>query len=94
MTLTKLTLSADPKLIREAKKMARKRGSSLSSIVSGLLRDMLQTQRHQTLLAKDKPFEIGPLTRQLSGLIKLTPEDAVKTDRELIEQAIAERHGL
>lgn len=82
MPTTKLTLSADRELIRRAKKVAAKNGTSLSAMVSNYL---------STLTAEEKEFQPGPLSRQATGLAKV-PKG--KSDRELLEEALSEKYGL
>jgi hypothetical protein len=81
MRTTKLTLSADKDLIEEAKKLAAKEGTSLSSMVSRFLRAVLTGRQKQ-----QRP---GPLTRKATGLVKL-PVD--KSDRDLLETALADKY--
>ncbi len=82
MRMTKLTLSADKGLIEEAKELAAKEGTSLSSMFSRFLRAVLAGRR--------KHPQAGPLTRKATGLVKLP---ANKSDRELLEEALADKHG-
>lgn len=81
MATTKLTLSADSELIRQAKQLARKRGTSLSAMFDRFVRSVVL---HEQL--REAP---GPLTAQALGLVQL-PED--RADRELLEEALAEKH--
>lgn len=81
MPTTKLTLSADSELIRQAKLLARKRGTSLSAMFDRFVRSsVLNEQLHDTP---------GPLTARALELVQL-PEN--RTDRELLEEAITEKH--
>lgn len=80
MRTTKLTLSVDEDLVEEAKKFAKKEGTSLSSMVSRLLRAVLARHRKQ--------LPPGPLTGKATGLVKLP---AHKSDRELLEEALADK---
>lgn len=82
MSRTKLTLSADRDLVEEAKKLASREGTSLSSMFSRFLDSVLARSR--------KTERIGPLARKATGLVKLP---AGKTDRELLEEALVEKHG-
>jgi hypothetical protein len=82
MPMTKLTLSADKKLVAQAKKLAAKEGTSLSSMLSRFLRAMIEEK------GSEKP---GPVTRAATGLVTLP---AGKSDSELLEEALSERHGL
>lgn len=83
MRTTKLTLSADPDLIKEAKKYAEKEGTSLSSMVTRFLRSLLRTS--------STAHQPGPLTRQATGLVHLPTN---KSDRELLETALIERYEM
>jgi hypothetical protein len=82
MRTTKLTLSADKALVEEAKKLAAAEGTSLSSMVSRFLDAALKVRRK-----RDEP---GPVTRRATGLVKLP---ANRSDRELLEEALAGKHG-
>lgn len=83
MRRIKLTLSADKALVAEAKKLASREGTSLSSMFSRFLDSLLAGSR--------KTLRPGPLTRKATGLVKLP---AGKTDRELLEEALAGKHGM
>jgi hypothetical protein len=82
--MKKLTLSMEEKDIRAARRIAREQGVSISRMFTRLIR----------LMAGKGPAaaeeELPPLTRKLSGIVSL-PKG--KSDRELIEEAILERHG-
>lgn len=81
MRLTKLTLSADKELIKEAKELAAKEGTSLSSMFSRFLEALLAGRR--------KRYTPGPITRKATGLVKLPPN---KSERELVEDALGEKY--
>lgn len=81
MAMTKLTLSADDELVEQAKRLAAESGTSVSSLFARFVRAALQEE--------SRTAEPGPLTRRATGLAKLP---AGKSDRELIEDALAERH--
>jgi len=83
MRMTKLTLSADKELIEEAKQLAAQEGTSLSSMFARFLRAVL--------MGRKKKGTPGPITAKARGLVKLP---AHKSDRELLEDALAEKHGL
>lgn len=78
--MRKLTLSAEPAVIEAAKKVARRRGTSVSAMFSEFVRSVASPQ---------PPTKLPPKTRRASGLVRL-PKG--KTDRQLIEEAMAERH--
>ncbi len=79
--MSKLTLNAAPEVIDLAKKIAALNGTSVSDLFSQLIR---------SLDASGKPSKLAPLTRRASGIVRL-PRG--KSDRKLIEQALAERYG-
>ncbi len=81
MPTKKLTLSADRQLIAEAKRVAKRAGTSLSSMFARFLEAVLRGRS-----AEGKP---GPVTRKASGLGKLP---ANKTDRRLLEESLAEKY--
>lgn len=85
MPTTKLTLSVDQALIRDAKRMASAEGTSLSALISRQLSAMLAFRRRK------KEFQIGPITRRATGLVKWP---AGKTDRQVLEEALIERYRL
>jgi len=81
--MPKLTLNADKRVIEKAKRLAEDRGTSVSAMFSQFV-DSIDSQSAQAQ-------RIAPLTRKAIGLAKL-PKN--KTDRQLIEEALAERYGL
>lgn len=81
--MKKLTLSVDPNVIAEARELAEKTGTSVSSMFERLVR-LLAAERRTV-----RP--IGPLARKASGLITL-PKG--KTERQVLEDALLEKHGL
>jgi len=82
----KLTLSMEEADIRAARRIAREHGTSISGMFSRLIRAMMARRRKD-----NEPQELPPLTRELSGIISL-PKG--KSDREIIEEAILDRHGF
>ena len=78
--MRKLTLSADADVIELAKKVAGERGTSVSEMFSQFVRSMARPGQRPKTPSK---------TRQATGLVRL-PKG--KTDRELIEEAMAQRH--
>lgn len=85
MRTTKLTLSADKELIEEAKKLAEKAGTSLSSMFARFLGSVLREENQR---ASPGP---GPITKRATGLVNLP---AGKTDRERLEEALCHKYGL
>ncbi len=80
--MPKLTLSADAEVIRQAKKLARQNNTSVSALFARLIRSMARQG--------PPPEKLGPITTGSLGLVRL-PKG--KTDRELIEDALADAHG-
>ena len=82
MRKRKLTLTADPEIIRTAKRLAAARNTSVSALFSRVI-ESLQTEQ-ETL------SDVEPLTRKASGLVSL-PDG--RTDRDLLVEALMEKHG-
>jgi Family of unknown function (DUF6364) len=82
MRMSKLTLSADKDLVRQAKKLAAQNGTSVSAMFSGMLRAMGRTSGLQ-----EPP---APLTRKATGLIRLP---SAAEDARLLEDALAAKFG-
>lgn len=80
--MKKLTLSVDEETIKQAKRLAAERGTSVSAMFSRLVRAMAHKPGQE--------IEIGPITRRATGLAKLPPD---KTDRELLQEALEEKYG-
>ena len=83
MPTSKLTLTADKELIKRAKMLAAKNGTSVSAMFSRMIIAMTHTRE-----TKNLP---GPLTRKASGLIHMSP---AAEDDQLLEDALAEKYGL
>jgi hypothetical protein len=81
--MPKLTLSADRKVIDQARKLARENNTSISSMFARFVR-MLAVRRKL-------PRDIGPIARQATGLITL-PKG--KTSRDVLVDALMEKYGL
>ncbi len=81
--MKKLTLSMEEEVIRQAKRIAAEQGTSVSAMFSNMVRLMARKRGEEN--------EIGPITRSLTGIVSL-PEG--KTDRELITEALMDKHGL
>ena len=79
--MKKLTLSAEPEVIAEAHRLAELHGTSVSAMFSRIVRLL----SHRDL----KRPQIGPVTKKASGLIQI-PDD--KTERDLLEESLAEKY--
>ena len=80
---TKLTLSATPEVIEEAKKLAAENHTSVSAMFTRFIRGMAKQKRPASRL--------GPVTRKLAGTVKL-PKG--KTDRDVLTEALMDKYGL
>ncbi|MGH7144173.1 MAG: DUF6364 family protein [Planctomycetota bacterium] len=100
MTTTKLTLSVDKELIARAKRLAAEQHTSLSAMISRLLRANLanhaaadtlsdKANRGTSRFGAADRVPAGPLTRQAAGMIRLP---AGKNDRVLLEEALAAKY--
>jgi hypothetical protein len=85
MSTVKLTLSTDEQLVREMKRLARKRGTSISALFSTFARSLEEEDFPQM------PTKIGPLTRACLGVAKL-PKG--KTAEQVLKEAIFEKYGI
>ena len=81
--MTKLTLSVKENVVEKAKQIAAANKTSVSAMFSQFVQSMAaQTPR---------PDRIGPLTRKLSGIVKL-PRD--KDYKELLTKALMDKYGV
>ncbi len=83
MPMSKLTLTADRNLIKEAKKLAAEEGTSVSALFSRLLRAMTHARASQDVVA--------PLTLKATGIIHLPGSDSYE---RLLEDALLHKHGM
>lgn len=81
--MTKLTLSVDEAVVEKAKQIAEANQTSVSAMFSQFVRSMAAQQNAP-------PPKLGPITRKLSGVIKLPPG---KSDKELIAEALTARYN-
>ncbi|HUY36965.1 MAG TPA: DUF6364 family protein [Pirellulales bacterium] len=80
--MKKLTLSADPEVIEQAKRLADETGTSVSSLFERFIR----------LLARRHPERrVGRITRQATGMITLPSS---KSDRDVLADALTEKYGI
>ncbi len=83
MSTTKLTLSVDPEVVREAKRSAAAWNTSLSGLFSRLLRAMA--------ISHPVDLDTSPVTRRATGLVEL-PQDM--DDSELLADALASKYRI
>ena len=83
MAVKKLTLSAPEEVITEAKRLAKKKTTSVSALFTRLIRTV------------DTDFDpkdsLGPTTLRISGIVKLSSD---RTDQELLEEALDDKYGF
>ena len=78
---TKLTLVLDTEIIKKAKIFAKTNSTSLSKLFESYLRSIFEKNNLMS--------ELPPLTKRLAGSI---PYDSDKSDKELLEDALIEKH--
>ena len=87
MPLTKLTLSTEKEIIELARAQAKSEGISISAMFSNFVRAKNQ---------KKVKAKYGPLTRRMLEIgdefSRKIPKN--KSDRELLEEALAEKYGV
>jgi len=81
--MKKLTLSVDPEVIDQAKRLAAESGTSVSALFERFVR----------LLARKRPKaqRLGRITREATGLISLPPD---QSERDVLAEALAEKYGI
>jgi len=84
MPASKLTLTADKEIIKRAKKLAIRNGTSVSAMFSRMIISM--THEWKT---RNPP---GPLTSKATGLIHIPSSE--KSDDQLLEDALAGKYGF
>ena len=82
MSRVKLTLSAEEELVALAKRMAKSRRMSVSALFAQMIRAL---DRARTV----DPADLGPITREASGLVT---QHSPQSDRELLEGALEEKY--
>ena len=83
MAKTKLTLTAEKRVIEIAKKAAAKQNTSLSAMFSRMVSAMAD--------AGADASRLPPITQAASGLVCM---DGEKTSRELLESGLLSKYGL
>lgn len=81
--MTKLTLSIDETVVEQAKQIADANKTSVSAMFSQFVQSMAGR--------RSRPNKIGPLTRKLSGIVKLP---ANKGYKELLTEALVDKYGV
>jgi hypothetical protein len=73
----------DEATVAKAKEIAHAQGTSVSAMVSNIVRSMAT--------GKTRPIKIGPITRRATGIAKWP---AGKEYKELLEEALMEKYGI
>ena len=81
--MTKLTLSIDEIVVEQAKQIADANNTSVSAMFSQFVQSMASR--------RSRPKKIGPLTRKLSGIVKLP---ASKGYKELLTEALVDKYRV
>lgn len=81
--MKKLTLSADDKVIKQAKRFAAENHTSVSAMFERFVQAVVRRRGPRKRL--------GAITRKATGVIAL-PES--KSDRRMVEEALGEKYGL
>lgn len=81
--MTKLTLSADSVTVELAKTLAAEQNTSVSA--------MFERFVHLVAVKRRTPASVAPLTRRVSGIVKLPK---TRDARKVLEDALLERHGM
>lgn len=84
MIATKLTLSATPRLVADAKRLAESRHTSVSALFSRFVEGLKQAEQAE-------PGKLGQVTRRAAGLVRL-PSNVSKKD--LIADALSGKYEL
>ena len=86
MTMTKLTLTAPPEIVLLAEEQAKIENTSISAMFVNFI---LAKSR---LSARDNsPREVGPLTKSLTGVVKL-PDDF--DEKEFMSEILSDKYGI
>ncbi len=81
---TKLTLSAEPEVIEEAKRLAAENNTSVSAMFGRMIRTMARRR-------KAGGVPLGPISRKASGFLTL-PKG--KKYRDVLTDALMEKYGI
>ena len=86
MTMSKLTLTTPKEIIAMAEDQARRENTSISAMFVNFVKS-----KNRILSEQRAPREIAPITKSLTGIVKL-PEDF--DERDFMTDILSEKHGL
>ena len=81
--MKEITLHVDEEIAKQAEKLAAEREMTVSEMFSRWVRAVAAK--------KNKRPQIGPLTREATGLVELPPG---KSPRDMLVEALMDKHGL
>lgn len=84
--MTKLTLSMDEEVVATAKRLAEQHQTSVSAMFTNMVKVMATRETRP-----ERGVPAGSTVARLTGILPIPTE---RSDRELIAETIAERHGL
>lgn len=84
MTTTKLTLSIDKTMVKEAKRLAHEQNTSVSAMFTRFISALGET-------SSERPLRLGPVTLRASGLVSL-PEN--NKPEKILTDALMEKYSL
>ena len=82
---TKLTLTVDKQVIKEAKEYARRQGRSLSNLIEDYLKSLIEPPSP----ANDE-FEYSPIVQSLKGSVNVSEDDF--DYREVLEEELMKKY--
>ncbi len=83
--MAKLTLSMDDDVVTAAKRLARRHRTSVSAMLAGMVKAMAVQEQSRAAIPADSA------AARLTGIIKAPAE---RSDRDLLTDALLERHGI
>lgn len=83
MIAVKLTLSADPRIVTDAKRLAESRNTSVSALFARFIEGLKQAEAAN-------PEKLGPITMSAAGLVRLP---AKVSKKDLIADALARKYA-
>jgi hypothetical protein len=84
MIATKLTLSATPRVVADAKRLAESRHTSVSALFNRFVEGLKQAERAE-------PEKLGQITRRAAGLVHLP---ANVSDKDLVADALGGKYSV
>lgn len=82
---TKLTLTLEKQIIKQAKHYANQKGSSLSELVENYFKCLTESSQHQ------ETTELSPKIKKLRGILKVNEDFNYK---KILEEERLKKHGF